>query len=168
MSEEKVEIITLNKEQFKRLREDLIELYKEGYQGLEQYAYRAGWMVKRYLNWLYKGDPSGFFIINVNGELAGFAASHSHWLWAGKLGGEIHEIVIAPEYRRRGLGTKLLKHTIKYLRSKGRKHIRLWVGRENKIAKKLYRKLGFRPVAVYDVWERWVLEDSLPGSTDEQ
>jgi ribosomal protein S18 acetylase RimI-like enzyme len=155
-----MEIKNLSREEFKKLREELVRIYLEGYKGLEQYSYRAPWMVKRYLNWLYKGDPAGFFVVEEEGKIAGFVSAHSRWFWGMELVGEIHELVIAPAYRRRGFGTALLRHTIEFLRSKGRKRIGLWVGKENEQAKKLYRKFGFRPTDVFDVWERWVLDEA--------
>ena len=164
MTEEEVEIKSPDKGTFKELRNALIELYLEGYRGLEEYAYNSRWMVKRYLNWLYKGDPQGFFVITVNGKPVGFAASHSRWLWGKRLVGEIHEVVIAPSYRRRGLATRLLHQVINYLRSKGRRRIGLWVGKGNTVAKELYRKLGFRPTAIYNKWERWEME--VPSSPE--
>jgi len=155
---EQVKIERLSKEEFKALRNALVDLYLESYKGLEEYAYHKRWMVKRYLGWLYHGDPQGFFVLTVNGKLAGFAASHSRWIWNGKVGGEIHELVIAPAFRRQGLGKLLLKHVINYLFSKGRRHIGLWVGVGNEVAKALYQKTGFRPQGSFGVWERWVLE----------
>ncbi|MCS7285858.1 MAG: GNAT family N-acetyltransferase [Anaerolineae bacterium] len=162
-----MEIESLSKEEFKRLREELVKIYLEGYQGLEMYAYREPWMVRRYLNWLYKGDPSGFFVVKEEGKVVGFVSAHSRWFWGKEIVGEIHELVISPAYRRRGLGTALLSHIIKFLRSKKRKRIGLWVGKENKPAKRLYRKFGFRPSDTYDVWERWVLDETNPEKSEE-
>ncbi len=157
-----MEIKNLSRDEFREVREELVKLYLESYQGLEKYSYRAPWMVRRYLNWLYKGDPSGFFVAEEGGAIVGFASVHSRWFWGGEIFGEIHELVVAPAHRRRGIGSALLRHAIDFLRSKKRKRIGLWVGRENEQAKRLYRKFGFRPTDVYDVWERWVLDEAKP------
>jgi len=157
-----ITIKTLDGEQFRALRSALVSLYLEGYRGLEQYAYNARWMVRRYLGWLYHGDPQGFFVLQVKGELAGFIAVHSRWIWEEELWGEIHELVIAPAFRHQGLGRRLIEHALRYLASCGCRRVGLWVGKENEVAKKLYRQMGFHYEGIHGVWERWTITLSPP------
>lgn len=156
-SMENLQIRNIEREEFKELRKDLINIYRRAYRGLEKYAYDKNSLVKNYLNWLYRGDPKGFFVAFVEGKPVGFVSGHKHWFWAGKLWGEVHEIVVEPGYQHKGIGKALMTMVIDYLKSQEDVRIGLWVGIDNEHAKNFYRKLGFRPEVVYDKWERWVL-----------
>lgn len=143
-------------EEFKELKKDLIDIYRASYRELEEYAYKRTSLIKNYLNWLYRGDPAGFFVAFENERMVGFVSAHKHWFWAGRLWGEVHEIVVEPSSQRKGVGKTLMKKVIEYLKTQ--KHIRIgfWVGTNNMPAKRFYRKLGFVPVATFEKWERWV------------
>jgi ribosomal protein S18 acetylase RimI-like enzyme len=64
-------------------------------------------------------------------------------------------IVILKEYRGRGLGEKLLRRVIRLVKQRLKpKNIYLHVFAENKIAKSLYRKIGFVHLATFPKWIR--------------
>ena len=52
----------------------------------------------------------------------------------------------------------IVQRAIEYARSRGRRLITLWVGRDNEAAKRFYRKLGFIETATYGIWTRMVRE----------
>jgi len=56
----------------------------------------------------------------------------------------IGPVGVASEYRRRGIGTRLVAGTIEYLRQQGAQAVYLSVSRRNPAAE-FYKKLGFRP-----------------------
>jgi len=61
--------------------------------------------------------------------------------------GHIVSIAVRPEYRRRGIGTKLMKEAIKKLKEVyGVKEVYLEVRVSNEPAIRLYEKLGFKKV----------------------
>ncbi len=153
----KINIRNISPEEFKELRKELIDIYKASYHGLEEYSYTKNSLIKNYLNWLYRGDPAGFFVAFENKRIVGFASARKHWFWAGKLWGEIHEIVVDPGIRRKGVGTSLMKKVIKYLKAQRHERIGFWVGTDNTAAKKFYENLDFVPEATSGKWERWVL-----------
>ena len=64
----------------------------------------------------------------------------------------IHNVVVAPECRGRGLGRKLCAALIGKVAERGAKTAYLQVVQTNDIAKKLYRTLGFE--RVYTYWYR--------------
>ncbi|QEE15455.2 GNAT family N-acetyltransferase [Promethearchaeum syntrophicum] len=58
--------------------------------------------------------------------------------------GTIYSVGILPEYRHRGIGTKLLEATIQTAKNQGCKTIQLDVHVDNEKALNLYQKLGFQ------------------------
>lgn len=58
----------------------------------------------------------------------------------------ITEVVVDPEYRRRGYARALLAETLSALRAAGRSDVRLVATKSNTSAMELYRSMGFEPV----------------------
>ena len=56
----------------------------------------------------------------------------------------LEDMVIAQKYRGKHLGTKLLQHTIRYLKQQKIKRITLLTDDDNFKAHKFYKKLGFK------------------------
>ncbi len=64
-------------------------------------------------------------------------------------------IAVLNDYRRRGLGEKLLRTLIKVTKKKfSPKNIYLSVAAPNKPAQSLYRKLGFKKLATFPSWAK--------------
>ena len=64
------------------------------------------------------------------------------------LGGTVailEDMILAPKYRGKSLGSKLLKHTIKYLTKKQIQRITLLTDKDNYKAHQFYEKLHFSP-----------------------
>jgi len=134
-----------------------VRLYSEAYRGLEKYAYSRNRDIKRYFKWLLSRDPNGFFIAELE-EPIGFVACDTNWFspFERSRVGEIHELFVHPNYRRRGIGSMLLEKAIEYAKSKKRKIAGLWVGVENYYAKKFYKKLGFKETVTLGKWTRMI------------
>ncbi len=155
-----MDIRTLKEDEFKELLPKLTELYIDAYKSLPEYGYRKKAEARRYLKWLYKGDPNGFLVLFEKDEPIGFISCHKNW-WDSKLErfvGEIHEFVISPSFQGRGLGKKLFEKGIEYLKSMDRKTIGLWVGEDNEKAKKFYENRGFRYTGSWGKWRRMIKE----------
>lgn len=105
---------------------------------------------------MYAADPS-FAWVNVQRSLAMCQDGHRIWLvgavggaiatagWANTLepgAGRISGILTAPVWRRRGLGTELVRRLVAQLQMTGRLPY-LYVGQDALAAKAAYRKLGF-------------------------
>jgi N6-L-threonylcarbamoyladenine synthase len=69
---------------------------------------------------------------------------------------ELNYICIIPEYRNKGIATKLINHMIKDGLSKSCKNITLEVRENNFIAINLYSKLGFKVVAIRENYYKQV------------
>ena len=55
----------------------------------------------------------------------------------------ISDLVVLPSYRRQGLGRTLLQHAEAFARDRGAKVLRVGVLIRNRVARELYRKMGF-------------------------
>ncbi|MET1124113.1 MAG: GNAT family N-acetyltransferase [Archaeoglobaceae archaeon] len=144
-------------------KEDLgafVEVYVNSYRGLEEYAYTSKRDIRSYFRWLYSRDRDGFMVAEVDGKPVGFVACDTNWLsvFEKKRVGEIHELFVLPEFRGRGIGSRLLEAALEYARSKERKIAELWVGRTNYRARKFYEKKGFVEKGEWGKWIRMVRE----------
>jgi len=136
----------------------LEEVYRQAYRGLEEYADTTTFRIRNYLNWLYNGEPEGFFVAEVEGRPIGFVSIHAEW-WDKRLGetGEIHEICVHPEWKGKGVGRKLIEAAIAYARQRDRRYVSLWVGERNWYARQWYKGLGFEECGIrYGEWVRMI------------
>jgi len=58
--------------------------------------------------------------------------------------GVLHDLVVDPEHRGRGVGRQLLDATLAYLRSRGAPRVILWTAEPNGPAQRLFARVGFR------------------------
>ncbi|MCB8999566.1 MAG: GNAT family N-acetyltransferase [Bacteroidales bacterium] len=63
----------------------------------------------------------------------------------------LHHFAIKPDYQGKGYGTRLGEEAIAWLRKQG-SQVKLEVHKENQIAKKMYKKLGFFAFTNYDIY----------------
>ncbi|MEM3716617.1 MAG: GNAT family N-acetyltransferase [Candidatus Bathyarchaeia archaeon] len=134
-----------------------VKLYVESYRGLEEYAYTNRGDVKDYFKWLFRRDPEGFLMVELNEPIA-FIACDTNWFshFEGEILGEIHELFVHPCYRGRGIGSLLIEEAVNYARRKGRKMMGLWVGAKNIPAKEFYVKRGFIETLTLGKWTRMI------------
>lgn len=95
-------------------------------------------------------SPKGCFVAEADGKVFGTATTISFenkFAWIGM-------VLVDPEYRSQGIGTKLLERTIEYLDQQKMPTMKLDATPQGK---PLYEKLGF--VTEYGI-ERWVLKRS--------
>jgi ribosomal protein S18 acetylase RimI-like enzyme len=57
---------------------------------------------------------------------------------------KIQSLFIAKEWRGRGIGKQLMERCVAAMKKRGMKSISLLVDRKNRIAKRIYKKLGFK------------------------
>jgi len=135
-------------------------MYKQAYQGWEEYAYRTDQEILGYLKWLQKRAGSGFLVAFLEGRPVGFVVVDDRWVDdTGERIGEIHELVVDPLFQERGIGKQLFLAGLKALRAKGQRKFGLWVGERNAKARTLYKNLGFREEGQWGVWVRMIKEE---------
>lgn len=150
-----LEIKNLSRTEFQEIRTLLVDIYQSAYKSIPMYAYEKRKSVKNYLDWLYKGDPKGFFVAKIGEEIVGFIACHSEWedYREGPVC-EIHEFAVKEQFQGKGIGKALLERAIEYAKSKNHRKITLWVGEKNEKAINLYKKVGFAPLYKAGIWLR--------------
>lgn len=78
----------------------------------------------------------------------------------------IGTIAVHPDYRRQGIATRLLKHSLRSLQMQGARSVYLEVRRSNAAAKALYEQLGFKQSNVRKGYYQNDGEDALILSLD--
>jgi ribosomal protein S18 acetylase RimI-like enzyme len=58
--------------------------------------------------------------------------------------GVLHDIVVDPEHRRRGVGRLLLDASLAFMKSRGAPRVILWTAEQNEPAQRLFASIGFR------------------------
>jgi ribosomal-protein-alanine N-acetyltransferase len=90
------------------------------------------------------------------GQVRGYLVARSV---AGE--GEILNLAVSPDARRRGLGDDLLEAGITALAAAGAREIFLEVREQNHAALELYRRRGFKPVGMRARYYRNPVEDAI-------
>ena len=75
--------------------------------------------------------------------------------------GEVLNLAVAPDYRRRGVARALLRAGLSYLRKRRVEEVFLEVRESNQSAQALYLSSGFRPVGQRAAYYRNPKEDAL-------
>jgi ribosomal protein S18 acetylase RimI-like enzyme len=108
---------------------------------MQQIAHRSPWL-RMFMGPPY--EPTGFVWVEskeVIGNLSlrkGSPASKGGWL--------VGNVVVHPDYRGQHIGYALMETAIETAARKGARWIGLEVREDNIVARRLYRKLGFKPV----------------------
>ncbi len=109
---------------------------------IERISFPSAWTADSYLRELR--NPNGrYFVALVGGRVTGYAG-----MWVVADEAHISTIAVHPDHRRRGLGTRLLRHLAAVAESLRARQITLEVRRSNLGAQALYAKMGFQPVGL--------------------
>lgn len=103
-------------------------------------------LVRRALTRLLRDDSLGrCWVVDTGGALAGYAIlTYNYDLEFGGTEGIITEFYIGPDYRREGLGARIVSTVREFCRSARIATIELQVSRGNRAARSFYRALGFK------------------------
>lgn len=96
------------------------------------------------------------FFLRFQGEFVAMANTFKNYsTFKGKPLLNIHDLIVLPKNRDKGLGKKLLEEIIQLAKDEGCCRVNLEVREDNLYAQKLYRRLGFnecRPNMLF--WEK--------------
>ena len=92
----------------------------------------------------WRSPPEFFRVAWIEGKPVGFAGSFAGK--SNKTRGIVGPVGVFPEYRRRGIATALVLSACDALRSKGYRYAYLGTHEDNLPARRVYERIGFKPV----------------------
>jgi len=106
---------------------------------LDQLSFELPWPERSFRYELTENPASRAWVVEVDGKIAAMLVG---WL----LVDEMHVATIAthPDFRRQGIGRKLLAHALRYVHGEGAVTSFLEVRAGNLAAQEMYRKFGFK------------------------
>lgn len=141
---------------YRLVREDDLPILAEMYLELNEYFYKMGYRLPHPDNvgevWLDSfrrtlGRFSNVFIAEVGGQVAGFMLCRIKRVpphMGGVLVGELSDMWIIRDARRLGIGDRLSRQALAWLREQGVHSVEIQVLRDNEASWKLYDRMGFQ------------------------
>lgn len=109
---------------------------------IELDSYPDAWPEADFVEWLGNVGMFGHVLVDKSRQdkpIAGFVLTEST---RARL--HIGDIAVSPDYRRRGLATVLIRHTVKLAKKLGKTSVTLEVRASNDAAIQCYKVLGFK------------------------
>lgn len=124
----------------KMLEQDIPELVK-----IEKQCFSVPWSENSFKS-AFEDSYSQFFVAKtqLTGCLTGFCGMYI----AAKTEGYVYNIAVIPEYRKRGIGTELMKMLLEYSDKNKLEFLSLEVRESNYTAISVYKNLGFEKMGV--------------------
>ena len=104
---------------------------------IERTAYAYPWS-ERFFRQEMQAEYARSILAEIDGRIAGYIL---FWLLPGAI--DIHNVAVHSDFRRRGLGRRLLEQVVLEARSRASSRITLEVRKSNLPAQKLYESMGF-------------------------
>lgn len=94
------------------------------------------------------GDPSiAVLVAEDHGDVIGYSYAvvegYDYMSLRGPAG-VVHDVMVDPEYRGRGIGRQLLEATLAFLKARGAPRVVLSTAENNAVAQRLFTSVGFR------------------------
>ncbi len=122
---------------------------------IEHASYTSPWPETSFRGLLNRSDSS-LYVAESDNEVAGYAAC-----WAVLEQGELGNIAVAPEHRRKGVARRLMDAVVEDMRGRGVRELYLEVRVTNTSAQRLYEAYGFKQVARRPGYYTNPVEDAL-------
>ncbi|HEX7091378.1 MAG TPA: ribosomal protein S18-alanine N-acetyltransferase [Longimicrobiales bacterium] len=122
---------------------------------IEVESYSTPWPEASFRGLLRRRDAA-LFVAEAGDELVGYAAC---WIVLDQ--GELGNLAVAPRWRRRGIGRRLLDAVIDEMCARAVRELFLEVRVSNTAAQRLYRSRGFREVGRRRHYYNRPVEDAL-------
>ena len=106
---------------------------------IENVSYSAPWSRREFYGELNFNRFARYFVVEMNQKIIGYIGS-----WFFKDFVHITNVAVHPDFRKKGIGTKLMNYIINLAKSRKVKKIVLEVRVSNIIAQRLYKNLGFK------------------------
>lgn len=130
---------------------DLSEILK-----IERLSFTTPWSRGAFLSELLENDRAYYLVARSGERPVGYIGV---WIIAGE--GHITNVAVHPDFRRSGVGTRLLTAIGDLAREKGATRLTLEVRRSNAGAQRLYVALGFESAGIRRAYYRDNNEDAI-------
>jgi ribosomal-protein-alanine N-acetyltransferase len=117
---------------------EILEIEKNSFEKKEAFP-------KEYILELSKKWPEGFLVAKLGGEILGYVIGEK-----GKDSGLIVSVAVKKEWRRKGIGRRLIEKLLENFKKEGMKIIFLHVREENRDAINFYQALGFKIIELIE------------------
>ncbi len=128
----------------------------DGVLAIEEASFPVPWSRESFRFEMHENPYAWNVVVKTSGLVVGFAC-----LWALDEELKINNIAIHPDWRGRGLGTRLLRWILDFGRSEGCAEATLEVRPSNEVARTLYRRHGFEEVGRRKGYYRDTHEDAI-------
>jgi ribosomal-protein-alanine N-acetyltransferase len=122
---------------------------------IEQASFSTPWSRGAFRSLMGRRDAD-LWVAEFGGHVAGYAV-----IWYIGYEGELGNLAVAPEWRRRGVGRFLLDWTLDGARQSGVEKVFLEVRVSNRGAQQLYERRGFVKAGIRRRYYREPVEDAL-------
>ncbi len=123
---------------------------------IEQMCFSLPWTRQSFENELLGNKFAYYHVAQYNGASAGYSG-----LWKVLDEGHITNIAIHPDYRRRGIGSSLVKHMFDFCLVEKIRSLTLEVRESNIPARNMYKKLGFIEAGIRKAYYQDNNEDAI-------
>jgi ribosomal protein S18 acetylase RimI-like enzyme len=100
-----------------------------------------------YMSAQLEDSDKAVLVADDNGDVVGYAYAavegYDYMALRGPAG-VLHDVIVDPEHRGRGVGRLLLEATLEFFRSRGVPRVVLWTAERNEGAQRLFARMGFR------------------------
>jgi len=121
---------------------------------IERLSFPIPWPQSAFLKELDKKEFAFWWVIEYKKLIVGYGG-----YWKIKDEAHIVNLAIHPDFRKKGLGTKLLSFLLTQIQNQRLSTITLEVRESNVIAQRLYEKFGFRKIAIRPHY--YIYEDAI-------
>jgi ribosomal protein S18 acetylase RimI-like enzyme len=98
-----------------------------------------------------EASDKAVLVADANGHVIGYAYAavegHDYMALRGPAG-VLHDLIVDPEHRGRGIGRLLLEAALAFLSSRGVPRVVLSTAERNEGAQRLFTRMGFRPTMI--------------------
>jgi [ribosomal protein S18]-alanine N-acetyltransferase len=135
--------------------EDLGEVHR-----IEQASFTTPWPENAYRSELMTNRLASYLVARLDGEIVAYGGM---WLMVDEA--HITTFAVLPEWRRRGIGARLMLALMHLARQLNARIVTLEVRLSNRPARALYGRFGFRPVGIRPRYYSDNNEDALIMTT---
>lgn len=123
---------------------------------VERLSFPTPWTRQMFLSELFDNDRAYYIVAKIDDRVIGYAGI---WFIAGE--GHVTNIAVHPDFRKQGVGRRLLQTLEDMIRSRGGDRMTLEVRVSNYWAQHLYRSMGFVATGIRKGYYRDNNEDAV-------